>query len=937
MQERDEMVLTTQLWLNVTYLGVANGYVAVPEDGRTGWLTIYGLIMGLQWELGISPVTSTFGPTTTTYYNQQVTPIWGPSIPANIVYLIQGAFWCKGISPGYFNGQYSSLLDDAVNLLKTRAGFQNLNSVLDGQWAKALFDMMAFSLVPGGDSNIRTMQQWLNSNYISYTGIMPCDGVYQRDTNKALIYALQAELGFSPEEANGTYGPGTTAATYPISQGDSGNYVKVVQYGLYVNGFYRNNPFNGYFSSSMGNEVLSFRQFMILPAYTSIADVTVIKGLLTSAGDTNRKADGVDTSTQLTALQVQTLTNYNVKYVGRYLTGTVGGVRDKYLTVDEIYRIFSVGIRIFPIYQDGGASLNYFNYDQGFSDGQKAYNAAYALGIPVGTYIYFAVDIDVQGGDIPGTVIRHFEGIHDSILGLGYNIGVYGTRNVCSQVITRGLAKLAFVSNMSTGYSGNLGFPMPKDWSFDQFIEWTMGSGEGAVGIDQVAVSGRDYGFSSINSNQEGSDASILSYVSLNQTQLQVLKEEKIQVIIRSLNSSGSIEGLSINEIKTLVIDNGFSVALVYVGLKSNTRIFDEQQGLIDGLSSLLNLVTLGIFFPSIVYYEIDEDTPETELQSNVIPYFRGLKRVLDGTGYRTGIKSSYLICHELIYANVASYAFVNDRIGDNLDLFGPPLDSRWSFHKTNKTITGFPITFQDVSGKDLGFNEYFGDSERDILKNMIRFFIANSSFADATQEGNDSFLSIFDKVGFKRDGAGVYHTKIDAPQIVFGYNRLYDFAFDLATSMDVKEFDFIVDNDAYRFWTWRGDYLNLGAGAELGIYKKQIDVGDATHWVVDPINLTFPMSMILEFTDGRQIAEYNPVEKQWWCTSFNPYYRGVNKEQLSAKFRVDFTGKEQFLIELINALQNTDENEDKLKYWDFSGYDPSNNSYIAVLNFHDY
>lgn len=62
-------------------------------------------------------------------------------------------------------------------------------------------------------------------------------------------------------------------------------------------------------------------------------------------------------------------------------------------------------------------------------------------------------------------------------------------------------AVYAFVSDMSTGYSGNLGFAMPQDWAFDQFFEYTVGSGEGAVGIDQVGVSQVDLGMQYVYKN----------------------------------------------------------------------------------------------------------------------------------------------------------------------------------------------------------------------------------------------------------------------------------------------------------------------------------------------------------------------------------------------------------------------------------------------------
>lgn len=99
----DEMVMATQKWLNKTYSNVS-GFGSVPENGKTGWPTIYGLIRGLQVELGITSLVDSFGPTTSAYYDSQITPKWGNNLSKNVIYLIQGAFWCKGIGPGGFDG-----------------------------------------------------------------------------------------------------------------------------------------------------------------------------------------------------------------------------------------------------------------------------------------------------------------------------------------------------------------------------------------------------------------------------------------------------------------------------------------------------------------------------------------------------------------------------------------------------------------------------------------------------------------------------------------------------------------------------------------------------------------------------------------------------------------------------------------------------------------
>jgi len=56
----DIKVREVQEWLNKTYGKVA-GYEKCPEDGRTGWCTIYSLREGLQKELGITTLGQGFG------------------------------------------------------------------------------------------------------------------------------------------------------------------------------------------------------------------------------------------------------------------------------------------------------------------------------------------------------------------------------------------------------------------------------------------------------------------------------------------------------------------------------------------------------------------------------------------------------------------------------------------------------------------------------------------------------------------------------------------------------------------------------------------------------------------------------------------------------------------------------------------------------------
>lgn len=90
----DERVLVTQQWLNETYGHIA-GFGSVPENGKTGWPTIYGLIRGLQVEVGITDLVDSFGPTTAIKYDQFVTSNWGRNLGKILFTLFKVPFGAK--------------------------------------------------------------------------------------------------------------------------------------------------------------------------------------------------------------------------------------------------------------------------------------------------------------------------------------------------------------------------------------------------------------------------------------------------------------------------------------------------------------------------------------------------------------------------------------------------------------------------------------------------------------------------------------------------------------------------------------------------------------------------------------------------------------------------------------------------------------------------
>ena len=136
------------------------------------------------------------------------------------------------------------------------------------------------------------------------------------------------------------------------------------------------------------------------------------------------------------------------------------------------------------------------------------------------------------------------------------------------------------------------------------------------------------------------------------------------------------------------------------------------------------------------------------------------------------------------------------------------------------------------------------------------------------------------------KDKRGIYHATFDCWQQYFGYNNLYDFVFDVFTQMKSKKFKFSYNGKQYVLWAWKGDYLNLGAGAEIGIYY-----GGEPHWRVDK-KLAMKMTMSVIYK-GKRIIYY--AKNTWWLTGFNPKYLCADVSKLKVTYRVIFNSKEMY------------------------------------------
>ncbi|MCR5609941.1 MAG: DUF1906 domain-containing protein [Lachnospiraceae bacterium] len=493
--EPEVAVVEAQQWYNATYTG-KKGYVEIDEENTTNEETQEALVRALQIETGNDNPDGVFGMDT-----EENCPVIENSDSAseNVIRILQYGLYCKGYEAGVVDGNYNYQTKRAVKKLQTDVGL-NADGVVTPQIFKSVLSQDVMKLAENGDSNVRTIQQYINNKYSQYIGIKQCDGIYSKETNKALICALQIEEGY--KKPDGIFGNGTLSKCPTIDENcGKEELIKLVQAALYLNGYYEAFELDGKYDEDLKEGVKAFQKFMKLPDNEGITTNSTMKSLLVSSGDKKRSGTACDTATRLNESTIATLKEAGYTSVGRYLTKVQGGL-DKNLTKEEAELIINSGLSIIPIYQTIGRGNDYFTIEQGNTDAIEAIKAAIALGIPYGSTIYFGVDYDMYDSVVTSHIIPYFAAINArfSSYGSKYKVGIYASRNACTRVSEAGFASYCYVSDMSTAFNGNVAYKMPKNWAFDQISEFTCGKGAGSIGIDKLVMSGRDMGVTKLYS-----------------------------------------------------------------------------------------------------------------------------------------------------------------------------------------------------------------------------------------------------------------------------------------------------------------------------------------------------------------------------------------------------------------------------------------------------
>lgn len=228
--------------------------------------------------------------------------------------------------------------------------------------------------------------------------------------------------------------------------------------------------------------------------------------------------------------------------------------------------------------------------------------------------------------------------------------------------------------------------------------------------------------------------------------------------------------------------------------------------------------------------------------------------------------------------------------------------------------------------------NDYYEpvQFEGEVKWNFI-FPYLDSNLAEVIVSAFSSFGSV--ALDFRYDDEHIaLHSDTTQWQSIGGYNDFYDWVFDTATSMNKLKLDFTLssNNQDYVVWIWKGNYLNLGAGSEVGFYMQNGTLEyleeefELEHWMVSD---ELPMTLSLYKVAGNGLIydtyyHWLPDENQWWITGFVP---DVYDQWLSSKFgldwgdtvtadellqiaSVDFSENPQMLIDLKEEFEGKDE-----------------------------
>ena len=250
---------------------------------------------------------------------------------------------------------------------------------------------------------------------------------------------------------------------------------------------------------------------------------------------------------------------------------------------------------------------------------------------------------------------------------------------------------------------------------------------------------------------------------------------------------------------------------------------------------------------------------------------------------------------------------YVYDDSSNNLDKKNP---INWESLRQSRNIYNSSLNSNELLEFASNVLNFRLDNGGVVLHSQTQEQIYNYMMAEAQEN-----LSPFEYMSFK---AAVKYLNIEDKtetwQKKYGYNDLYDKVFRLATNNNMRstKLYFQDNNDDYVLWVWRGDYLTLGSGAEMGLYKKRDNTSyNIEHW--DAVDFEVPMTLNLynyySANNIEHVFSWKPENNQWWITGFNPNYSDIDVEKQVLLGTIDFSEHKNMYTSLKENINQDNQN----------------------------
>jgi len=211
---------------------------------------------------------------------------------------------------------------------------------------------------------------------------------------------------------------------------------------------------------------VSNRAYPVLTAALLIAALSV-DAIASSSHDsadhcyTGSGVMAADTAQPVTPAFLKKMREVGVHTIIRYFDHENETIPGKTLTFGERMQIAASGFNILVVFQHWGQRISTFrDRKRGTSDALRALTLAHDVGQPVGSAIYFAVDGPWSSSRDMADIVRYFTDVRRTVATNGnpYRVGVYGSGQVCSIILDRGLADYCWLANATSwpGYDAHL-------------------------------------------------------------------------------------------------------------------------------------------------------------------------------------------------------------------------------------------------------------------------------------------------------------------------------------------------------------------------------------------------------------------------------------------------------------------------------------------------